>query len=751
MKKFFVFGLMSLVLVSSASAAAKAPAFNAAAEVRKYAGELEKEKLSFADRIDRMWKFLEECPEFATNRVNRLEGYAQISRWCTAPWWLPLKQWDWDLMDRHYPKLMPLVLESDDFPPQSYALFVGHNARFLCNHEKYDEAIAMVKAQLERRLPKLKSGRDRAELKKTLVSALEWSDRFDEALAVVREIVKNEPSALVYAIEFAQRNDREDLEKEFAAAMSDDACFSHYGRWVGGRFVTYPPEIADRAAACVLDSSKPLKTRALAYGRFLASEKTPRGAKCLAAMRAVPAADLAKAGLDVWGAAANEYASGDFRRCVELVDLMLYRGGKFSVAHKRIYVIALANVGEKEKAARLCDEYGAEKDVKDGDRLRFKFFAAMMRGESVAKILDGCALGVKEQSEIVRSAGRAAQMMGLPACAQELAGAYSKYFTAKPERSLAVRFAEKPIRCIADWRAIRETLPKGVCDLPFGADVEALVTDVNTQRTIVEKGEGDNLAAQMEVSFVCDRAALHLFLRVADKDARKVEHGFTNGIGTEMYFAPGENQPYLCFGASPTKGLDFAMDTLYESRHVRRYEGKIKSEVDFSEDDYVIHFTFPWANLFDKLPKPGDYYKFDCIAWAPGGAKTWAGMRGIHHASDWGHLVFDLTPAQLTEIRRELILSSYKKWRTVTIPGTKARAMDITEKWDDAMIGARAFYAKCLKPFLDAADADAKRVTPEMDDAAVNEIFERSLGKWVGLRHEIDALRKQYLLDELTK
>ena len=77
--------------------------------------------------------------------------------------------------------------------------------------------------------------------------------------------------------------------------------------------------------------------------------------------------------------------------------------------------------------------------------------------------------------------------------------------------------------------------------------------------------------------------------------------------------------------------------------------------------------------------------------------------------------------------------------------------MDVSEKWDDAMIGDRAFYAKCLKPFLDEADADAKRVTPEMDDAAVNEIFERSLGKWVGLRHEIDALRKQYLLDELTK
>ena len=751
MKTSFVFCLISFALVSSVSAVAKAPAFNAAAEVRKYVGELEKEKLPFADRIDRMWKFLEERPEFATNHVNNLEGYAQISRWCTAPWWLPMKQWDWDLMDRHYPKLMPLVIENDDFPPQSYALFVGHNARYLCNHEKYDEAIAMVKAQLERRLPKLKSGRDRAELKKTLVSALEWSDRFDEALAVVREIAKEEPSALVYAIEFAQRNDRKDLELEFAAAMNDDACFSHYGRWVGGCFVTYPPEVADRAAACVLDSSKPLKTRALAYGRFMSSEKTPRGVKCLAAMKAVPAADLAKAGLDVWGAAANEYASGDFKRCVELINLMLYAGKKPVVIYQKVYVIALANIGEKEKAATLCDEYAADTDMKEGDRIRFRFFAAMMRGQPVAKILDGCALGAKEKSEIVRSAGCAAQMMGLPVCAQELAAAYARYFTAKPERSLAVRFAEKPIRCIADWRAIRETLPKGVCDLPFGADVEALVTDVNTQRTIVEKGEGDNLAAQMEVSFVCDRAALHLFLRVADKDASKVERGFTNGIGTEMYFAPGENQPYLCFGASPTKGLDFAMDTLYESRHVRRYKGKIKSEVDFSDEDYVIHFAIPWANIFDKLPKKGDHYKFDCIAWAPGGAKTWAGMRGIHHSSDWGHLVFNLTSAQLTEIRRELILSSYKTWRTVNIPGTEARAMDIAEKWDDVMMGDCEFYAKCLKPFLDAVDADAKLVTPEMDDATVNEIFERSLQKWMGLRHEIDSLRKRYLLDELVK
>ena len=373
-------------------------------------------------------------------------------------------------------------------------------------------------------------------------------------------------------------------------------------------------------------------------------------------------------------------------------------------------------------------------------------------GEPVAKILDGCALGVKEQSEIVRSAGRAAQMMGLSACAQELAAAYARYFTAKPERSLAVRFAEKPIRCIADWRAIRESLPKGVCDLPFGADVEALVTDVNTQRTIVEKGEGDNLAAQMEVSFVCDRAALHLFLRVADKDARKVEHGFTNGIGTEMYFAPGENQPYLCFGTSPRTGLDtFAFQTAYSNRDSHRLNVKgaldrnsVRSEVEFTDSDYVTRIFFPWDAFYQKLPvRAGDYWKLDFLCW---GTKTsWGGSQGVHESSSWGHLVFNLKDEEVTAIRKRLILRTYKNWK-----GAKHGEVDVFDRWADPVLGDPAFYAARLKPLEAELAGYAKRVTPEMTDADVTDIFVHALPRWMGLKYEVDALRGRQLVVKQT-
>lgn len=42
-------------------------------------------------------------------------------------------------------------------------------------------------------------------------------------------------------------------------------------------------------------------------------------------------------------------------------------------------------------------------------------------------------------------------------------------------------------------------------------------------------------------------------------------------------------------------------------------------------------------------------------------------------------------------------------------------------------------------------------VNPKISDADVNSIFEAALAKCRGIRHEIDALRKQWLLEGSTK
>ena len=750
MKKNFIF---ALCLMSFALAAGAADPWWGDKEVKRISADFDKRKLAYAERIDAMWKRLAE-PDFATNEVQRYSGYLAIANWCQCPPWTALKYWEHGLMEKHYPKLMPLVLDSKAFAPGRKVPFVEKNARFLCGHERYDEALSFVRKQRDELLPQMKNPKDIRTLRELEVTVCEWADLFDEGLAAAKAMMKDDPEGGVRcAAKLAEHYDRQDLLRKFTDAMSDETCFDYWGRIHAWRQIVEAPDyVKDRAAACVLDGTKPTKLRLMAMTRILPLDKSPRGLKCMAALKAIPDEEFKKATFNDNFSFKKAFLSCNWRRVVDYYELKLKCGQKPDLAAQRIYVIALANAGEKAKGAAMCDEFAKGEKVSEADRLRFRFYAAMMRGEPIQDILKGCTLPVAEKAKVLQSAGRQAQTMELTEYAEELAKDHAALFTPKPERTLAVRFCEEPIRSIADWRSIHASLPKGYCDLPFGANVQDLVTDVNTQRSIAEQKEGDNLAARMEITAVCDSSALHVFLRVADKGARAVEHRFANGIGTELYFAPGENQPYQCMGTEPLKGLSFVMNTLYDSRRVKRLEKgvDIRSEVAFTDEDYVTHLTFGWDSLYDKLPQSGSYYKFECIAWAPGGGKTWGGSRGIHHSSDWGRLTFALTPAQLTAIRREIVLRNYKTWNSFAITGG-SRRLDAFDKWEDDVIGDPRFAATCLKDLQQEMSGYVARVKPDMDDATVDEIYEKAVPTWLGFKHVLDARRKQYLKDELMR
>ncbi len=754
MKKILCFCLLT-VFVCGAFAAPKkkAPESEASRIIQKTLADFNKRKVPYAQRIEAMWKLLEEAP-FATDELSRLEGYRQICDWCKVPAWNRLGLWDWSLKEKYYPRLMPLVLESRVYSAEDKVPFVAANARLLGDREDYDGTIAWVKAQIAKYLPQIKKSERRAQLKRVLVSAYEWADRFDEALQVMREIVKDDPKAgFPLAIDFAREHDKDELVREFSEAMEDEPCFKYWGNLANVRQIKTPSYVLERAEACVLNNEKPLKTRVVAFQSFFGTDVSARGEKVLQALEAVPVEAFKKVPFSSKRAIERLYASGAWARTVRLIDLVEKVGGQVTTVHERLRILALANLGEKDRAAKCCDRVLQAGTLNEADTLRFKFLAAMIRGEAVEKLLEGTKLSAHEQVDVIKSAGRFAQIMEMPDYAEALAKTYDRYFKPQPRRSLAVTYSKKQIRSIADWRAIYPTLPKAYCNLPFKVDEAALINDVNTERTMTEKKDGDNLTAQVEITTVCDRSAIHLFMRVADKTARKVEYGVVNGIPMELYFAPGENQPYICFGSDPVKGVTFLMNTQYDSLRAHRIQKDktLRSAVDFTDDDYVLHVALDWSSFYDKLPKAGDYWKFDCMAWAPGGRMTWGGSRGPHHSSDWGHLTFALTPQELTEIRRELLLKNYKSWRKLTWNGTTTRPADIVDFWNDEVVGDPQFYATTLKPFLDELTAAAARVNPEMDDKTVNEVFEKALPKWMGLKHEIDALRKVYLSNQLMQ
>jgi len=161
-----------------------------------------------------------------------------------------------------------------------------------------------------------------------------------------------------------------------------------------------------------------------------------------------------------------------------------------------------------------------------------------------------------------------------------------------------------------------------------------------------------------------------------------------------------------------------------------------------------VHLIFEWQNLYNKLPQPGSYYLFDPIIWLPGGGKSWSGSQGVHEASSWGHLNFNLTPKQLAEIRKQIIFSCYRSYES------KKFVMKVSENryewWQDEELGDPEFYEECLKPLREKLQAYAKLVKPDMTDADAAEAY-HAIPYWKGFKHEIDELRKNYLRQRLMK
>ena len=757
-KTSFVFCLMSLVLVASASAEAPKQ-LKPWDEVGELERTLDKEKKPFRERAMEMRKLLAE-PRIATNSSANVRAQKAIANWCLMRGWIQNWYYDYDLIKELYPEMMPKILSSSFYNDIDKLWFVENYVKYFAVTEKYDDGVAMVLDQLGKL--KFRNPKDLARLKIALAEMYRYADRFDAAVAAARDAMADDPDAgALEGARIASDWQREDLVKEFVLKMSAPVAAKYVCPYEQNRWQRVAPDwAAKHLSDFVLDASKPAADRLATFAIAFSRDLSPLGERMLAAMMALPAAEVEKANYRADFTFVVAYACGSWARAAKLYELALRTKANAKMAaapcNRRIYLLSLFAGGRKDEAIAKAAEFAADEQVAAQDRAVYLGYGALFTDRGIEPALTGLATS-KEKSEVVRDIGRAAMAVGRTDVAERLEKTYAAFFAPRKVREMNVAFTDEPIRSISDWRRIYPTLEKGPCDIPFGEGLNLadLVSDVNTKREINGKGEGDSVDVRMEMTCVADRYALHLFLRTPDPRARDVEHGFVNGITTEMYFAPGLEEPYQCIGSNPLTGVNFVMNTLYDSAANTRLKlekdgGLLRSEVAFTDSDYVLHLTLPWQAFYQKLPKAGSKWKFDCIAWAPDGPMTWGGSRGIHHSSDWGHLVFNLKPRESAAIKRELILANYRTWSTPA-PTGNYRTLDVFEKWTEDRVGDRAFHDACLKDWAkELKDLQAK-VSPQMDDATVEEVYEKGLVRWLGVKHEIDARRKAYLADKLLK
>ena len=751
MKTKFFKTLITLCLISTAASAfAASPMAAAQASVKKAYAEAVKglKNVNYAKQVE-VYRALRAEPRFATNRFARLHLTDSIVKNCRVQGMHTINNWDKKL-EKEIPAETRLILDDPVYSlkeklPFADALMTwqASEAEDFAAAEKTVEALAAA-------FPKATPA-ELVDVEMLRFKLYKWQDRFDDAwktLERVSAVDKRKAAGAASGL----AGDLGDYSKAtpFWRKLGDESEeFLNYG-WTD-RFDdrSGPKDCRERAKAYVEDTTKPLDRRAALVTQYFCLQHTDEERRLRSLVKG---ADFSKN----WQFGERIRRAYQFADYELLLDLLELNGGKSvtrmpPAAVKRLKLIALAATGRREEAAALAEKEAGAPDVKPLDKAKFLMSLAMLRGGDVRKTMADAKLAGAQAAEVWRTGARQALIWGDSETSELCAAEHDRIFADFPKRRMKVAWSEHPLTGVQAWREIAPKLDRQYCDLKYKMSMDDLVTDVATGRSPVEASALDSDDARMELSAVCDCDGLHLFLRVEDPNARAVQNGFAGGMKTEMYFAAGADRPYACFGTSPRGGVDFSFQTQYDNLGHSRLDftglvrrGWFKCETEFTDVDYVEHLFFAWDNFYRELPADGTAWKYDCISWTPKGGYTWAGSQGPHSCMAWGDLVFSLTPEAITRIRKGLLLRTHGVWR-------KTGRLDVFAKWADDEIGDPGFYAERLKPLQTELAAAMSGVKPDMSDEEVNRIFELALAKCRGLKHEIDALRKDYLRRELCK
>ncbi len=728
------------------------PAFAAAtAAVAARCAELDKAKTPFMQCVAKMEE-LRATEPYATNAALRAEVTGRMLSYTLLPGWTSLRRYDREACTAKAFEICRETLAFDDFTAQDKERYAQTLAALLAGEKDFEGAEKVAREQIAR-VAALENPDAAAAARAWLILAdvFRWQDRADDMVAAIekaRDFDKFESTKTGSDKARALGGLKDKIDawwRDLAAPYAEALYFAE----------KEPSRCRKAALDYVLCETNRLGNRlALVTGYFMAdNEPDSRAARA-----SLGKCDLSKEGS--WKQSRpvlSAFQHGDYALVAAIMDDIAATAVPKALntpSFHRIWIISLGATGRKAEAAALAKAHETDTDNTPLDTLRYQVYAAILEGRDALPVITSSPCERKDKIAATLSAARQCQVWEMTDEAERYANAYLSYSTPPPKRVAKVAWSDKPVNYVSVWRELLPSLESHVFDLPFDASLDFLETDVGTGREKVEFEKGAK-ALRMSFTTVADRNALHLFFRVEDPEARLVETGFKGGVKTEMYLAPGADQPYTCFGTNPRDGLTFAFQTSYTSADHKRMDlnaksgPRIRHETDFTDDDYVLHVSFPWDDFYQKLPSPKAEWKFDAITWCPDGGFTWGGSIGIHNASRWGTLVLDFAPAQLTEIRRGILLRTANGgWRACKYPGS---TLDYFDKWADKEIGDPGFYAACLAPLKDELAGYAARIKPGMADADVNEIYEKGLVRMKGLKYEIDRLRREYFARKLTE
>ena len=717
---------------------------------------LDSSKKTFSNRIDEVSAMLEE-PDFATNAINRAYVREKIIDLCLTPGWTKITLWDPNLKDMHLEPAALAILNDKDVPAANKLTPAAKYARYLAGAKRFEEAVKVARAAIARCDAGDRIVSHKATARFILADVFRWQDRYDEAMAVLMEAMPFLPgdtakkaSGLAFDFGHADR-----IPAIWKAANVPLTEFEYYSSGNGDLLPGYD-DARRRACEFVGCATNAPKSRFMAARYFVFDAHDADAVKALESMRG---ADFSSIGNAWWDSKAIStiFQRGDYARFADICDILGTAPIVNTAPMRLARVAALGACGRARKGATLAAAWAQDEKAQftPSERMWLRFADAILSGRPIDALAAETGLPAKERAELFAFIAGICQAWGRTDLAESFAARHEALLVPPPKRVCNVKFSEKPIESAEDWRQLWPNLEKHYCDIQFKGSLQFLETDVATgvRKEIAMDKEGKPFSF-MEMTSVCDVRGVHVFLRLETEDARSIENGFGNAGSCETYFAPGVGQPYTCIGVGP-RGVEYTFQTTYDNANHRRLDTTGKKPASsfftktyFTDHDYTIHLFYAWNPYATKLPAPGTDWRFECISTQPFGRYTWGGSQGVHSASAWGNLRFDLTPKQLTAIRRKLIFSTFRSYANVSYP--PSATMNLFDYWKDPAVGDPGFYEKYLRPLQQKLAGYASRVREDMTDAEVDEVFVKGFMRWKNLRDSIEVLHRRYLAEKFT-
>lgn len=735
--------VLAAVTFAGVSAASAAVDFRQAldAEVK----EQEKVSPKYRDIVEFLEKRLL-AEDVSTNAALRVHIDRRIVDHLVTPSWIRLGRWDKAWSDAHLPSVCEREIAAADCPNGDKIDFIRALARNQAGRKDYEVAIATAGKAVA--LAGLKP-HEQYKAHCVVADACKWADRYEDAKSAFQKAAAFDANGAAKELATLAKDYGRDADVEAAWTGVKDPYPRLVWYYANGR-----DKVADEALAYVTDTDNPVRNRRDLLIRYFGTEKSARGDKA----REIAAA-LDFGGFQDWVLQKNfadVYRYGDWELYAKLAEAFASWTWFQDQGRYRAYLFSLVATGRGDEVAQLADDFLAKDAAREKpalkpfDRARFELVKGLAAGKDLIGVAKAQDLEAKEYAQLLQLAAQWCLNLQRNEECERYAAAYKALFKEIQERRYAMKFFDRPVSSIAAWRGICDQLEKSHVDVRMCGALDSLDTDVATGRTVIEKTDLDSKDARMEVSSYCDPEGVRIVMRVEDANARAVESGFAGGMGTECYFAPGRGEPYICFSSSPKEGIGFVFYTAYSSAYAERVTYgddndpcALRQETEFTDGDYVLMVKLPWRAFYQKLPEAaGTEWRFECMT----DGCSWGGSQGVHEASSWASLVFDLKPAEIAAIRRRLIYDTYKGWSR-----SSHEQLSAFDRWGDPVVGDPEFYQSALKPLEAQLQAEAAKVRAEMTDAEVNEVYEKGAKIWIGLDHEIDRLRQAWLLNRFTE